>query len=556
MWPRAGLVALAGVLGLTTACKSELPELTYEGEFVRVGTDFDAPICAGNLADFDREIARIETTFDLGSEGKTELRILDDLDSFARHCPPDVGGCRAYVPVPGAFAKRTAPQAPWHEFVHDRTARARLADLNRSKALFVEGLAESLEWARCEPEIAFELPSAESMLETSGHDYSQVQRMVAGQFTRWLLDTHGAAQVQALMLEVGAHDSPNTVRKAYFDRFGSDIDTDLFAHIEWGSAGRHPYELGCRGETPPSDPTARAFELRADLDCSAANVRSKFWRDDGQGFIEWTLEVGGGNSPGGTERYDLVGEVPEGTELTIALCDCYGFVEPDPIVGYFFEPKVAQPLDHEYLAPGLYRIVWSGPLDAGLHLDVTLERPCDDAAQNCPEGQQCRGGECEPEVQDPAESGDPCVQVADEPWVCAGGAECLGVTSGDTVTGWCTTMCGWADQYCGEGEGCSIWGFCGPSCDLSLQDCADGYACLSSDSVCVPSGGVGLLEPCWTNDCAPGLACEPLFDVPGCINGIGAGCCVPLCASGQDCPPELPNCGLDYLTASVSVCLP
>jgi hypothetical protein len=134
MWPRVGLVALAALLGLTAACKSELPELTYEGEFVRVGTDFDAPICAGNLADFDREIARIETTLEFGGEGKTELWILDDVDLFARYCPPDVGGCRSYDPVPGAFVKRARPQAPWHEFVHDRAARARLADLNESTA--------------------------------------------------------------------------------------------------------------------------------------------------------------------------------------------------------------------------------------------------------------------------------------------------------------------------------------------------------------------------------------------------------------------------------------
>ena len=66
------LIALAP-LG---ACKSE-PDLRVSGEHVIVASDNpEIPICAGNLADYDAEIERIDATYELTVDGKTELDAL------------------------------------------------------------------------------------------------------------------------------------------------------------------------------------------------------------------------------------------------------------------------------------------------------------------------------------------------------------------------------------------------------------------------------------------------------------------------------------------------
>ncbi|MCA9687925.1 MAG: hypothetical protein KC457_37550, partial [Myxococcales bacterium] len=71
-----------------------------------------------------------------------------------------------------------------------------------------------------------------------------------------------------------------------------------------------------------------------------------------------------------------------------------------------------------------------------------------------------------------------------------------------------------------------------------------GYTCLpGTTNVCVPSGGLGVLESCSFNDCASGLACRTVDTIPGCSDGWFGGCCLPICDLQQpQCPAELANC--------------
>jgi hypothetical protein len=159
-------LAVASALGCGTETVSPLPPLRYEGEHIRVGTDFEVPICAGNLYDFDREIERIEARLELGAVGKTDMWILADGNLYELYCASHTRGCEAWDSAGGVLVRRRAPDVLWHAIAHDRVNRAARERLSASKGLFVEGLAEGLARAYCEPPIPleFEGPSADALL--------------------------------------------------------------------------------------------------------------------------------------------------------------------------------------------------------------------------------------------------------------------------------------------------------------------------------------------------------------------------------------------------------
>lgn len=346
----------------------ELPELQYEGEHVRVGTDFDVPICAGTIADFDREIERIEARLELGAEGKTDMWILSSRERYEHFCPESSNNC---VPesVDGTLLRRHQPIAMWHALAHDRVNRAE-RPLWSSHPFFIEGLSEALGRAYCKPGSQGVLPSVATMLDPEEHSQFEFYEIyVAAQLTRWLIDTHGAQALQDFMLDVANDDDPEQVRAAYQAAFGSSLDEDPYAHIDWSVASRHPSEIGCRGEPPPVDASGSVYSLQANLDCDSVMIRSNWYESRPehmyQGWAEWRLEVESGGF------YDLVGEVPENTKLMLSRCDCEDldgsyWQGPDPTNGHVFTG--------EHLGVGVYRLVWKGPLDPEQTLDVQIVR--------------------------------------------------------------------------------------------------------------------------------------------------------------------------------------
>ncbi|NVB38316.1 hypothetical protein G6O69_10775 [Pseudenhygromyxa sp. WMMC2535] len=524
---------------MTTGCGPSLPEVDYESEHARVGvSDPELALCAGNLADIDAEIERIDATYELEVPRKSSLWIVED-ELYEDFCPESSSGC---VVREGAFVREHKTGGIWHELVHDRTGWTEGGSLNFGHTIFTEGLAVALGRARCEPKVAWDLPDAQTMLEGGStgalkdipHGY-----FTAGQLVRWLLLTHGVQALKDFIYSIDWRMSPDEVRAHYSAAFGTSIDDDVRDHISWGAEGHHRFELGCRGAElePEPDSLRPSYALQATLDCSAADVRSNFERDENdasEGRVEWVLHVDG--EQGEVYGFELVGDVPEGTTLEIEACDCKG--------SFLSQWLPSLPLSLRGLEPGDYRLVWTGPLDAGHELDVSLVGDCDMALQDCPAGEQCFYGSCEPEVSDPAGSGEPCTQLDDGPLACDAGLYCLGVETGVGTEGWCAALCE-LDEDCPQGQQCGGFGVCGDPCDVYAQDCDAGYACTpraDQQGTCIPHGGGGLLDACIANSCGPGFSCEWDDELDGCDGWLG-GCCVPICALEEPaCPEALPSC--------------
>lgn len=371
--PLFGCVLVLGCSPDTTTVTSVLPPLIYEGEYVRVGTDLEVPICAGNISDFDHEIERVDTTLELDSAGKTDLWILRDDNLYELFCPAHSRTCTPWDKVEGTLVRKRAPDVIWHGLTHDRIHRAARSELAYSNGLFVEGMAEALARAYCEPSVPLDvqLPALDGLLAADQWhpDFEFLEYSAASHLTRWLLRSFGAQQLQDFMVAVENGDSADSVRASYQSHFGSSLDDDLFAHLDFSVEDRHPYEVGCRGEPAPVDASGTVYTLQAALDCDSPLVRSNFYehRPDKtfRGYVEWSIEVEVGG------YYELVGELPENTELTIARCDCQALDSgywPGP------DPTIAREFSGEYLSPGLYRVVWKGRLDPERTLDVTIVR--------------------------------------------------------------------------------------------------------------------------------------------------------------------------------------
>jgi hypothetical protein len=366
-------VVSALVIGaLAIGCESStspLPELRYEGEHVRVGTDFDVPICRGTLDDFDREIERIEARLELNAEGKTALWILADDALYESFCPANTGDCAAWESAGGTLMRQNAPVTMWHALAHDRVNRAARKRIANSKGLFVEGMSEALARIYCEPSIAWTPTPAITdalLAEGSEHaDFTLEGKTLASMLMRWLIETHGPDAVQDFMVAVDTRDSPDEVREVYSAYFGSSLDEDLYAHLDWNADARHPYEVGCRGEPPPSDEPG-TWVLEANLDCDSHLVRSNWYEHRpermGAGWVEWRLDV---ESEG---YYQVVGDVPADTELTISQCVCEPGDWPSA------DPTGGGPFTGRLLTPGRYRIIWKGKLDSAALLDVRIVR--------------------------------------------------------------------------------------------------------------------------------------------------------------------------------------
>jgi hypothetical protein len=487
----------AAALLLACGC-GQLPELSYEGEHIRIGTDFDAPLCAGNVADLDHAIEYIEAGLDLHGEGKTELYVLADEELLRSHCNYDGRACAQGGAVKRVFIARDRFGAVWHEIAHDRVHRARRKSNRKTSGLFAEGMAEAFGPLSCEPSEP-SWPSAQSLLEArSGVDMSLEGYELAGHLVRGLVRVHGSHKLQDFLADVDRGDRPDAVRDRYREFFGSSIDDDLHEYLDWSIEGRDPQELGCRGEPAPTDASGLVYELRATLDCSSPMVRSNFHETAPElAYVEWHVQINGDPALDGRRWVELVGEVPTGTQLLIQRCDCKQKVSA---------PTNGSPYFSQHLGTGLHRVVWVGPLDGEHQLDVQLALSCRYDRGECP-----------------------------IPTACADDAACP------------------ADQLCN-----TSLGVCGQPCEPLAQDCPPIYACqpshASGSAVCVPTAGLGLLESCDGTECADGLQCESLDGVPGCE--APNRCCTPLCDIGPDdnCPAELPSC--EPLGAGLGVCQP
>jgi hypothetical protein len=344
-------------------CKPELPPLEWQAERARVGSDTVDQVCGGTLARIDREIDQIEARLELSRTGTVADIYIVEPEVVAAYCRSDVEGCTqspggtVYV-TPRAFEHLIA-----HELTHQRLSLDR--DLVNTPRLFREGIAVAMEPSYCPRWFSPELTPNQLLDTRSGSDLLAIPGgyYLGGELVAWLLATHGPADVLTWMIESKRSDQPAQVRREYRERFGSDLDADLFAHLR-DPATISPKEFGCLGPQAPTDPSGRRIALQATLDCDADDVQNSFLIDGG-GYVEWILTIDEHRAG----SYALVGEVPEWTVLTIEACRCRASMGAEP------QEALARPLRaSEQLGAGSYRLRWFGQLDAGATLDVELIR--------------------------------------------------------------------------------------------------------------------------------------------------------------------------------------
>ncbi len=181
--------------------------------------------------------------------------------------------------------------------------------------------------------------------------------------------------------------------------------------------------------------------------------------------------------------------------------------------------------------------------------DLTAEEPCDQYAQDCPEGEKCvpyssSGGgfddlRCVPVLGDQA-PGEVCEyddrsSATDD---CNATSYCWYV---EDHVGECVALCLGApdDPECPPGSNCKftaedVYSLCIPNCDPLAQDCGEDLGCFWT--------GIGTTFDCnfrtedtpvgeycgVPNDCAPGLVCLENELLPECEDGNWS-CCTAFC---------------------------
>ena len=196
--------------------------------------------------------------------------------------------------------------------------------------------------------------------------------------------------------------------------------------------------------------------------------------------------------------------------------------------------------------------------------------PCDGAG-DCPSGDACDSGFCQPDENDDGDGDTP--PGGDEP--CNNDLDC---PSGECVDNGGVELCipqhppvpCDGDSDCPSGDSCA-GGFCtSDSCEDS-GDCPAGTVCDDTVELCVPEhppvpcsadSDCPGDDLCEAGFCAPQEECQDDTDCPGgevCVDNGGVEICVPgqppiPCDTPVDCPaPD--NCGLDDVGDCEAVCV-
>ncbi len=348
----AGLVVLVAASG----CLPELPPLDFRGERVVVGSEVVEQVCGGTVARLDREVVEIERRLELGPASKPLRVFIVTHETVAGYCK-DAGSCVDHFALREPFVLlnyNMFERASAHELIH-----ARLGDTH-SVRLLEEGVAEAVSPPSCPNTVPDTLVSTELLEARKSPELSDLGGYyVSGEFVAWLLDEFGPDAFLTFYASVRRKSSPDTIRAKYREQFNREIDDDLFAHVRTRDDldALPPEHFGCLA--PPAPEHDGVISLSANLDCDSERVHNEF-DVDGGGYVEWTLTL---EHP---QKFELVGTLPEWTSLTLQVCGCV----PPKGGPQRLLPRTFK--ERENIAPGTYRLRWSGALDPGLTLDVEL----------------------------------------------------------------------------------------------------------------------------------------------------------------------------------------
>ncbi|PRQ06856.1 hypothetical protein [Enhygromyxa salina] len=246
MRPRQ-LVTLS-VVSLLVACDSgpALP-LSYETEHLRIHTDPDVPLCAGDLVAFEAIIDRIEDDLGFSIEEKVSVSIWPEeawKNAREHYCPTDprVIGCTS---SDGTVIHTTRP-ALEHELAH--------APIPYLAPFFAEGLADVYSGVQL-TRFGFTAPADNLAISAV-----EVDQRTARHFVRWLRETWGTAKLGELV-RLGKH-----ADKRFADVYGlsfAEAEAMYFAEAPYG----YPSLNTCDGTPLDFMDDLGGWRTDIDIDC-------------------------------------------------------------------------------------------------------------------------------------------------------------------------------------------------------------------------------------------------------------------------------------------------
>lgn len=174
------LVLAVTVLALSAGCVDR-PEIQYETDHLRIGTDFEDPVCLGTIEHFEDQVLFVEDRLGLSVDEEIELYWYDSLPP--RACRDGADGCTSRSP------RRidSETELVMHELVH-----AVAFELGVPDELYSEGLAEALNG---QPTVFGPMLPTEMV----GQDFDEIDYPSAGHFMRWVLEEQTSSDLRTLL---------------------------------------------------------------------------------------------------------------------------------------------------------------------------------------------------------------------------------------------------------------------------------------------------------------------------------------------------------------------
>jgi len=234
-----GMLLSGAAAVLASGCQ-RLPDVTYETEHAEIGTFFDAPLCAGNLAHIDEMIEDLGVALD--SPLDLKHRIYWGVEGVADFCDFDEFGFEA----DGCHTSRAdrsfvTLSSLVHELVHAVGQRVATMD-----PFFEEGAAYALPGhIILDPEHLGLLPS--TFVGRSYEEYldKDAASAVATHFVRFLIEEHGLAPLNELRRRAHYGSSRDRILEVFDDIYGmslADLETSwsLRAPLAYNTIIEHP----------------------------------------------------------------------------------------------------------------------------------------------------------------------------------------------------------------------------------------------------------------------------------------------------------------------------
>lgn len=217
-----------GVAALCTGCQ-QLPDVTYETAHAEIGTFFDAPLCAGNLALVDDRIQELGSTLDVPLDSR--FRLYWGAEGLAEYCTrdgqPTPGGCH-HLDRDVSFVQSGTLE---HELVHAVGDR-----VGAMEVFFEEGIAHVLSGALMGGQEFQVLPSSLVGLSSEGFGLASGSGATSNHFVHFLIDERGMAPLNELRKLLPRNSSRDRALEAFESVYGAPM-----AELEADWAERAPF---------------------------------------------------------------------------------------------------------------------------------------------------------------------------------------------------------------------------------------------------------------------------------------------------------------------------